>query len=336
MQGMTIAAVCLGPVASDARAADIAAPLGWSAAAGCPDRDAAASLLTAQLRGPLPEATGVQVDLAATGSGYVATIAITGTESFAARTLVAGDCDALARAAILVVAVAIDPVAVVGPSDPVDPLGAVEFDERAPRIPNPPLAGDRGAMRSGSADRDVSPDPPSRTRRRRARWGHAVRVAGGIGAQVVPSVMGAVQLGHAAIASLWRIESTATWLPPVARRYADGAGVRTQAFTLGVRACPSPRLGRVTVPVCVGVVGGPVRGRGTGVPRLTDGTSAWLAAEVGVAAIIAVHRRVGLVLGVDGFAALVRPAFHLGSRPDVLATPSVGGRGLLGIEVRLR
>lgn len=287
-------------------------------------------MLAQQLRGEIPSGTRVQIDIVAAAPGYAATIVVRADEASAPRTITAGDCDALARAAILVVAVAIDPIAVVGPVDPVDDGDA------AIALP-PPIVRDEATERrmTRSAGRGPTSTAPSASRPR-APWHHGLGLGGAIGSQIVPTLTGAVQLAYVAAHERWRIESHASWIPPVARRYDDGAGARLQAFTLGVRGCPSPALGRVTLAVCVGVVGGPVLGHGTGVPRGTRATSGWVAAQVGVAAIIAVHARLGVLIGVDGFASLLRPAFHVGARADVLDAPILGGRGVLGLEVRLR
>ncbi len=311
--------------------------LSWSAPKTCPDATWARASLASQLRGALPADTVVQIDIVPASPGFAATIAVQGDANdtpFAPRRLVARDCEALARAAVLVVAVAIDPIAVVGPADPRDPddpPASFDLPDPIPRAPSPSPVGPATPITEPVVDR--SPPPTPRTP---ARWHHALRVSGGVGSTIVPTLTGVVQLGYAAIRSGWRIETHAGWVVPVDRRYDDGAGARLQAVTLSVRGCPSPAVGRVTLAVCLGIEGGPVVGRGTGVPRSTRAISGWLAAELGVAAIVAVHPRLGIVLGAEVVAAALRPAFHLGTREDLFDAPIVGGRGLVGLELRLR
>lgn len=333
----TLAALWLG-LAGASPTADVPAPaLSWSAPAMCPDATWAREALASQLRGALPADTVVEIDIVPASPGFAATIAVRGDATdtpFAPRRLVAGDCDALARAAILVVAVAIDPIAVVGPSDPLDaadPPPSFELPDPIPRTRRPSPVGPATPITEPLFDRTPPPSPRSP-----AQWHHALRFAGGIGSTIIPALTGVVQLGYAAIRSGWRIETHAGWLVPVDRRYGDGAGARLQAITLSLRGCPSPAIGRVTLAVCLGLEGGPVVGRGTGVPRSSRAVSGWLAAELGVAAIIAVHPRLGVVLAADVTAAALRPAFHLGAREDLFGAPIVGGRALVGLEVRLR
>lgn len=333
-----LATLWLGIATASPPTADAPEPaLSWTAPATCPDATWARASLTSQLRGALPADTVVEIAIVPASPGFAATIAVRGGATdtpFAPRRLVAGDCEALARAAVLVVAVAIDPVAVVGPSDPLDtadPPPSFDLPEPVPRTRSPSPVGPATPITEPLVDR--TPPPPPRSP---ARWHHALRIAGGVGSTIIPALTGVVRLGYAAIRSGWRIETHAGWLAPVDRRYGDGAGARLQAITLSVRGCQSPAIGRVTLAVCLGVEGGPVVGRGTGVPRSARAVSGWLAAELGVAAVIAVHPRLGVVLGADVTAAAVRPAFHLGTREDLFDAPIVGGRALVGLEVRLR
>lgn len=334
-----LAAVWLGLAgASSPPNADVPEPaLSWSAPATCPDATWARASLASQLRGALPADTVVQIDIVPASPGFAATIAVRGNSTdtpFAPRRLVAGDCEALARAAVLVVAVAIDPIAVVGPSDPqdaADPPPSFDLPEPLPRT-RPSPVGPSTPITGPLVDRTAPPSTP----RSPARWHHALRITGGVGSTIIPALTGVVQLGYAAIRSGWRIETHGGWLVPVDRRYDDGAGARLQAITLSLRGCPSPTIGRVTLAVCLGLEGGSVVGRGTGVPRSTRAVSGWLAAELGVAAVVAVHPRLGVVLAADVTAAALRPAFHLGARADLFDAPIVGGRGLVGLEVRLR
>lgn len=300
--------------------------LGWEAPAMCPDREAATTALRAQLRGAAARGSA-QVVISEDAQGYAATIAIAGESPFAARRLVAGDCEALGRASVLVIAVAIDPVAVVGAMDPVDdfvPPGPVDDDDDVD-----PVA-DVSPRRM-----DVTPRAPAR-RPSSQPWSHRMRIAGGVGSQAIGAVHGAAQLGYAAVRSAVRIEVQATWGTPRTLRYDDGAGVRVQSIGFAVRGCIDPKVGIVSLPVCLGLDGGPSFGRGRGVPRSTLAINGWLAAELGAAAIVRVHSRVGIVVAADAQVALLRPAFHLGGRPEIVDAPQVGGRAIVGLELRLR
>lgn len=305
----------------------------WTAPAACPDEDWAREHLASRLDGELPPDLRIEIDLGAVVDGYAATISVHADQPFAPREIVGRDCEALARAAILVVAVAIDPLAVtIGPPAVVAPVDTTEIP---PAIGDPTGAAPISSPRTPDARTITTRDAP-RPPRRRAPWQHALRLAGGIGSQIVPALTGALQLGYAAIRGNWRIETHASWIPPVTRRYADGSGARVQAFTLAVRGCPSPRIERVALALCVGLVGGPVRGRGVDVPRVETATNGWLAGTLGAAAIIAVHPRLGVVVEAEAHAAMLRPAFHLGTREALFEPRTLGGRALLGLELGLR
>lgn len=325
---------CFGP--TSARAAspeDAGFELRWRAPAICPDHASASASLRAQLRGE-PAEGSADVAIVEDARGYTATIAITGTAPFATRELVAGDCEALARASVLVIAVAIDPVAVVGAIDPVtdpatDPITDWAPQVAAPDVDDPAPKDDRPPRRAGPRAADAEPRP-------RSPWSHRLRVAGGIGTQATGVLHGAAQLGYAAAWRAARIEVQATWGSPRTLRYDDGAGVRVQSIGVGMRGCIAPVVGIVGLPVCAGLVGGPTMGRGRDVPRRTLAINGWLSAELGVAAIVRVAARVGIVIAADAQVAVLRPAFHLGERAEVVGAPPVGGKGIVGLEVKLR
>lgn len=318
--------------ASHAPVEEGAFELRWQAPAMCPDRRAASDALRAQLRG-LPQEGSADVVITEDPRGFAATIVIAGDAPFASRDLVAGDCDALARASVLVIAVAIDPVAVVGAVDPTD--GAIP-----PPVATGGVVDDAPRVRVDVVPRTAATSAP----RRASPWSHRVRVGGGVGNQAVGAIHGAAQLGYAAVRDPVRVELLATWGSPRTLRYADGAGVRVQSLGIAARGCLEPKVGRsanpsanrLSLPVCLGLEGGPSFGRGRDVPRPTGAINGWLAAELGVAAIVRVHPRVGLVIAADAHVALLRPAFHLGVRSEIVDAPQVGARGLLGLELRLR
>jgi hypothetical protein len=182
---------------------------------------------------------------------------------------------------------------------------------------------------------------PTATRRVRDRdmpSQHALRIAGGVGYEVVPALSGIVQLGYVLARPRWRFEAIASYVPPVEYRYDDGtrAGGRVQALSFGARACPTPRIGRVVFPICFGLEGGPVFGAGLDVARTNQALTGWLAAEAGLGIVVKVHRVVGIALGTEVLATLARPAFHVGSRETLFQAPIVGGRVLAGLEFVLR
>jgi len=325
------------PTAVAARQAGI--DLQWSAPAQCPDAAAARARLDEQLQHESTPEASASVQIARQDRGWMANIAITADEPFAARTLVSADCEALMRAAVLVIAVAIDPVAVAEPLTRVDPpnpgAGGPIVPLPSTRSPTAAPLTERAHRRSGSADRI---EPVDRRSDRELPSEHALRIAGGLSYAIVPAIAGSAQLAYALQRPRWRFEALATYLPPRELRYDDGtdAGGRVQAVTFAARGCPTPRLGAVRFPICLGLEGGPVLGRGVGIADERRPVTGWLAATAGLGVVAQVHRVVALTLHLDLFATILRPALYVGTRPDLFRAPIPGGRATLGLEFRLR
>lgn len=301
--------------------------LDWTAPAGCPDATKAAALLREQLHGEQADARA-RVVIEPLDRGFSARVSIDAGEPLAPRVLSAADCDDLARAAVLVIAVAIDPIAVAREAEVV-----VTPEER----PIVPPAVDAGTpARTGAAPTVAPPRAAPRPRDRDQPSTHVLRIGGGIGLQVVPALGGVVELAYALGRPRWRFEAGVRWQPPLEQHYDDDAGGRVQALTFAARGCPVPTLGRVAFPICFGLEGGPVFGRGVDVADVDTPVTGWLAAEAGLGLVVRVHRVVGIALGTELLVTLLRPAFHVGSRDDLFRTPIVGGRALVGLEFRLR
>jgi hypothetical protein len=166
---------------------------------------------------------------------------------------------------------------------------------------------------------------------------HAVGVSGGVALALVPALTGVVRLGYAFQRNALRVQAEATYATPRTITYPDdpGVGGRFQSLVLGARACFAPAAGRVAVPLCTGLEGGPVLGRGLGVPTVRTPVGAWLGALAGGAVLVRVHPRVALQLGADLLVALRRPAFHVGARETLFRANPVGLRVVAGLELRL-
>lgn len=304
--------------------------LSWTAPAECPDHSRGAEHLRRFLGGRTPT-TPVRVTLSADGVGYVARVELDG----GVRTLRADDCETLARAAALVVAVSLDPVATAsavaaeqqhGPT-PELALGVPEPE------PAPAPARSRRPPPLASADQPARPEPrpaaPTTT--------HSIGMSGGIGQTIVPSLTGAVRLGHALDRGAFRLQTNLTYAPPRIVTYPDepSVGGRFQSAGLGVRACFAPASTRVTVPLCAGLEGGPVIGRGVGIEQARRPVDAWVGGLASAAVVVRLHARVAVTVTAELIASLRRPAFHVGSRETLFRSPLVGLRGLAGLELRV-
>lgn len=327
--------------------------LEWVAPPQCPDETRGAEHLTRFLGGrelPAP----ARVELAPSPMGLVATVTVDG----ATRTLHAVDCETLARAAALVVAVSLDPIATAAMVLE-DDRGELErpasgsAQGRAPAqlsTSSVATAREPSGAQGAAANETIAP-PPARRRGwdradmpPRADAGfaggnrHWLAASGGIGLAIIPPLTGAVRLGYAFERSLLRVQAEITYAAPRPVTYVaePTVGGRFQTVALGARACFAPAAGRVAVPLCGGVEGGPIFGRGIGVSNMQSPVGAWVGGLAGAAAVVRVHARLALVAGAELLVALSRPAFHVGTRGTLFTAMPMGLRAMAGIELRLR
>lgn len=318
--------------------------LEWVAPPQCPDAARGAEHL-ARFLGGRGLSAPARVELAASTPGHVATVTVDG----ATRTLHAEDCETLARAAALVVAVSLDPLA----------TAAVGLeDERGELEPPRGRAGEVGptAEREPSRSRRRSDETaPSSPARRRTTWGradmppradprssqhdrHFLGASGGIALALVPSLTGAVRLGYAFERDVLRLQAHATYATPRTVVYPTEptVGGRFQSVALGVQACFAPSTRRIGVPLCGGVEGGPIVGQGLGVTNPRSPVGAWIGALASGSVIVRLSPRLALTAGADVLVSLRRPAFHVGARETLFRVPPAGLRALAGLELRLR
>jgi hypothetical protein len=119
-------------------------------------------------------------------------------------------------------------------------------------------------------------------------------------------------------------------------RGAAGAGAVLQLVTVAGRVCPRGVLGRVELAApCVGLEVGAALGRGVGVEIPRRDRVLWAAALVGPALGVRVHPRMTLFGDFQAGFPLGRPTFAMRELGTVWRA-SIGARGFLGLEVRLR
>jgi hypothetical protein len=299
--------------------------LHWEAPAGCPDADEGRAELARRLGDRLPETGHASVAIASDGDGWQASVVVAAT---APRRLHARSCEALARAAALVVAVAIDPL----PS-------AARVEVIAPLVPAPSPAIDEPSQPRRDEIVAARDEPVAPSRPRKRSFYHRVRASTGVAWGPVPRLAAAIQLGYtlrSARRGLAQLEVMLQYATPRRIDYEpERVGGRFQSVTATARGCAAPQLGRVTLSVCGGVELGPLVGRGVGAAVNRPKASLWVGLQASSAVAIALSKRLALVVAAELPVSVRRPAFHLGDRDDLFRSPRVGVRGLVGLAVIL-
>lgn len=320
-----------------AAAANPAAEVTWRAPPGCPTesavRDRVSELLvgTAGMAGAAVE---LQVEALADGRWRLHAV-LRGPSGGGERTLDADDCDALAEAAALLTAIAAQPsLAVTMPPPslagivPLPPAAESEAPSATDRVPPP-------AVRPAQEAAPVPPPPP--TAKPRARWG-SLALGSGVAVGVLATPMAVLRAAGGVRGRRWSAALTQTfWLPrDMPGAESSEVGGRMWLWAAGLRGCGIPVEGRVEVDLCGAVEAGAVTGRGIG--ALTQSlrqTSAWLALSGGPGLGVLLGARVRLTLGVDLLVVAARPHFAVIGGGEVCCSAWVGGRALLGVELRL-
>jgi len=335
--------------------------LEWEAPSTCPDRAALRGRVAALLGPGLSEGT----DLAATATvrpdaaGWRLDLELVRAAGSERRTVTDRDCAALADAAALMIAVAIDPRALlpapggpvpqdrsadpveVVPPPPVDPPPVLEDRSMGPVPEDRLLVGAPGArvepVEDSPVPKDSDKDPP-----RGLQLG--LRAGAGVGfTRVLPRPHAALELGLSLAGRGWRVELNGGFVPPV-HGAANGQPAIGGVFRLGfgeLRGCGVPELRRAPIgfPLCAGLQVGAMygRGEGSGLEEKLTARALWVATRLGGALRWRPRDgRVGLWLGVDAVVAITRPSFETAGEVMVHEVARVGGQASLGLELRLR
>ena len=319
--------------------------LDWQAPADCPD--------AAEMRGKVVRMIGEE----AVGGAQVRAIGKVGVEAGRwtlelelqgagggdPRTLVDRECRALADAAALVIAVAIDPQAraPVPEDSPVEVVvpAPPETEEAPAAAPDPPVA---PVLKDRPVVEEPAPARPAARRKPRVRLG--LRAGAGVGfARILPRPHVALDLAFAVEGRGWRVELGGGFAPPVHGTAPSDRDIGGE-FRLGfgeLRGCGMPGLSRVPLefPLCVGLQVGAMHGSGEGAGLAVkyDVRALWVATRVGGAVRWRPRGgRVGLWLGVDAIVRLTRPSFVTAGNVQVHEAAPVGGQASFGVEVLLR
>ncbi len=322
----------------------------WDAPAGCPDASSVSEsirLLSAAEVLEGDEAAGAPqegAELVATGSvtlgaeGYGLSLTLASARNTQVRQLEAADCTVLARAAALVVVVALDPVEL-----------AMRLPEREPQpqpelVPNPEPALEPDPVPAPEPIPEREPEPVAQRERApplRLNLGpleYGVGVGIGVSALALPGVGPALDLSPFLGVRRVHARLVAQYRTPRRRALEDNpnAGARFQLAAGGARLCPNvvPRDGRIRVPLCLGIDLGAVIGsaRGDNVRNPGDATSFWSAGTLEAGVAVQVARWVSVTAAFEAGIALSRPRFVLEGGGVLHESARFAPRGIVGVQ----
>jgi hypothetical protein len=337
--------------------------LEWAAPSRCPTKSAVQDRLTRTLAGSAADPRGLRARATVTeGEGEVLELVLELDRDdgpVGRRTMQAVDCDELANAAVLIVALAVDPEAELETPVIETPTEAGSTPEtgEAGEVPPVPTEPEPEPEPEPSMEADEAPAPapapepidapapapaPERTDRSPRALHVGLRVGAGAGLFVLDEASAIVSAAATAWGRAFRVELGATyWTPVEVRPAGSSAGGRLQQWTIDARGCGLLRPGPLELPLCGGLDVGAIHGVGVGVSSPRNATSLRLALTAGAALVwrpLRWNERVGPWIGADLLVALVRARFRaIPAAPGLVHhTPPVGARLAAGIEVRFR
>lgn len=267
------------------------------------------------------------------GAEYALKLEITGDASVS-RTLRSHDCRLLGRAAAVVIAVSLDPIAVARTTAVTTAIaGGAVVPEPIPTPP--PVLPITDEPRRAAGPRVLSA-PPIERPRSPIEYGASFGVGvdglllprAGAGVAIAPFV-GTRRIHVEAALQYWSPRSTPD-------NEAIGVQARVQMVSGGVRACPLLEWGRWRVPLCAGLdVGGVfARAVGSSVRNGSPAVAPWAGVVLAPGVRVSVAPRVSLGLALEGVISLYMPRFAVEGLDDDLYQMGQGGlRGVFSVQI---
>lgn len=260
---------------------------------------------------PDPPGVKTHARIEKVGSRYRATLDIESARSRGERVLEADSCEALAKSAAVVVAMAVAP----------------EQEEAAPKKdapPSPPPAPEEEPV-----DRDV---PSPREERTPARVG--IRAEAVADSAMMPSLAagGGIAIGLDPIERLHLEVHGAVFAEQEGRVDAE-RGATFSLLSAGARACWALTRG-VEIAPCVGIAIDRLAATGFGAQKVADGSAIVVVPEGLVAARFPLAGPIAVRAGVGVLAPMSRQSFVITARGTIHEVPAIAVRGFIGPEVR--
>jgi len=292
----------------------------WLAPEGCPTQGALHAQIDELLGGVADERAGEDLTVRAKvehGALWLVTIETRKAASEGHRTIQASNCQGLANATALIVALMIDPDAV-----------AARADKTTASAPSPPPPSPPSVV-------EVAPPAPSAPRRTFGLMG--IALAANLG------VLPAVDVGPAVVLGLrrggWKGELRfayglrTTHSEPVA--VANGAYGQFRFHAATLAGCYTTAHSIVELGPCVAGEAGLVQGEGIGADRPARESAPWLALGAGGLLAVEAASWLRFLVHVDVMVPLWRPEFVLRIMDvTIFRSQPVGGRLTMGVEAQ--
>lgn len=302
----------------------------WQAPSGCPDAEAVAQRLLA-LAGRVPDDAELYARAQVDGPPWRANIELERDGVRERRELAAQDCAGLVDAYAVVVAVAMDPLAVV---------------RRAPRVfesPAPPRAPVPNATPAAEPASVAAPNPrvdarePARPRRR-VPQAFSLRAGSGVGFGGWRRASGGVELALGWTRGALGLELVGRYWIRRRDTLDRGGAITAELGTVGVRACWVGDRRRWSLSSCLGVEAGDFVIDGVAAPARARVHFPWVAPLAGARASVLLRAPLWLWLGLEAAVPVVQPHAVLRAAEPVpvyrAGDPAL--RVLAGLELRLR
>lgn len=324
--------------------------LDWRTSAGCLDRAAVVERVRAlvpELPAELPErglaslrVTAVVEHDARGAEPWQVELTLVTASGEGTRRFAAAACEEAVAATVLVVAIALDPVATATslhdatarrePTPEPTPTPEATPTPSLEPASTPSLEPASASASEGAGERLVLDDRGSL---RAPRVG--LRVHAGAGVGPIRAAQGVVGASVALFDRRWRWELAASGSIPRVVRFEDGRAARFDAWSIATRGCFVPSRGAFEFPVCPGVEVGQVRGRGLAPTTNPERRGVlWLAPSLAQGFTWAPLDRLAIGVELALVVPLTRASFVIGER-ELQRVALVGARALVGVELRL-
>lgn len=307
---MAAAVMLAVPLTAGAQAAPF--HLRWSGPINCPD-EAQVARDTQRLLGgstAAPRDAPIEADAQVTGAagGFELVLRVGSTEQTRTRKLAAPSCDELARAAALVVALAVDPSLSLAEADqPKSSQSAPGLTCPEPAtVVSPPICPVCASCTSPPAIPKPNAD---------ATWRSALVAGTSVAYGELPQLLPRPNLGLAYRADAFWFELSAGAAFASSRRLSGGRVATFSQWYAAPRFCVQSELGWARVGGCAVAELGSVRASGFGVEFPKTQRDWWVAPGVGLQLSRRMTSGAELFLGADALLAAVRPRFELALQP---------------------